>query len=146
SAAVGVIYGAAGEEQYSDAVVREPRVIALRDKVQATLEKGVHEDQARIAIRVRGGKVHETFIEHSVGSLDRPISDAGLEAKFRGLAAGILSKGESDNLIRLCWDVGKLKDAGEVARASVPGQKAKASTTTAAAQAKKSAAAKGRAR
>jgi hypothetical protein len=51
------------------------------------------------------------------------MSDADLEAKFRGLANGILSKPEADALIRLCWDIGKLKDAGEVARASVPGRK-----------------------
>jgi hypothetical protein len=44
--------------------------------------------------------------------------------KFRGLADGILSKAEADRLIRLCWDIGKLKDAGEVARASVPAGKA----------------------
>jgi hypothetical protein len=48
------------------------------------------------------------------------MSDADLEAKFRGLAQGILSKGETDKLIRLCWDAGKLEDAGAVARASVP--------------------------
>jgi hypothetical protein len=52
------------------------------------------------------------------------MSDADLEAKFRGLAQGILSKSETDKLIRLCWDVGKLEDAGAVARASVPAGKA----------------------
>lgn len=125
SAAVGVLYGAAGEAQYSDEVVRDPRVIALRDKVAAVVEKGVHEDQAHVAIRLKGGRTLEKFIEHAVGSLDRPLSDADLEAKFRGLAEGILSGSESDRLIRLCWDVGKLKDAGEVARASVPAGKTK---------------------
>jgi 2-methylcitrate dehydratase PrpD len=120
SAAVGVIYGAAGEEQYSDHVVRDGRVIALRDKVTAAVEKGVHEDQARIAIRLKSGKSVEKFVEHAIGSLDRPMSDADLEAKFHGLADGILTRPGADRLMRLCWDIGKLKDAGEVARASVP--------------------------
>jgi len=124
SAAVGVIYGTAGEAQYSDEVVRDPRVIALRDKVAAAVEKSVHEDQAHVAIRLKNGKTLEKFVEHAVGSLDRPLSDADLEAKFRGLAQGILSKSETDQLIRLCWDVGKLKDVGEVARASVPSSRA----------------------
>jgi 2-methylcitrate dehydratase PrpD len=126
SAAVGVIYGAAGEAQYSDEVVRDPRVIALRDKVTTAVETGVHEDQAHVAIRLKSGKTFEIFVEHAVGSLDRPLSDADLETKFRGLAEGILSKAETDKLIRLCWDVGKLKDVGEVARASVPAGAAKA--------------------
>ena len=125
SAAVGVIHGAAGEEQYSDEVVRDPRVIALRDKVTAVVEKGVHEDQAHVSITLKGGKVLEKYVEHAVGSLGRPMSDGDLETKFRGLADGILSSAESDKLIRLCWDVGTLKDAGEVARASVPVKAAK---------------------
>ena len=125
SSAVAVVHGAAGEEQYSDEVVRDPRVIALRDKVVATVESGIHEDQVRIAIRLKGGKVLEKYVEHAVGSLGRPMSDADLETKFRGLAHGILSQGETDNLIRLCWDAGKLKDVGEVARASVPAGAAK---------------------
>ncbi|MNC84841.1 hypothetical protein D3C83_04090 [compost metagenome] len=95
-------------------------MIAVRDKVAATVEPGIHEDQVRIAIRLKGGRVLEKYVEHAVGSLGRPMSDADLEAKFRGLAEGILSRSETDSLIRLCWDVGKLKDAGEVARASVP--------------------------
>jgi 2-methylcitrate dehydratase PrpD len=100
STAVAVIHGAAGEEEYSDEVVRDPRVIALRDKVTAAVDKSMHED--------------------AVGSLGRPMSDADLEAKFRALCSSILSKAESDRLIRLCWDTGTLDDAAEVARASVP--------------------------
>ncbi|MNC87355.1 hypothetical protein D3C83_30740 [compost metagenome] len=49
------------------------------------------------------------------------MSDADLEAKFRGFADGILSQAETDRLIGLCWDIGSLKDVAEVARASVPG-------------------------
>jgi len=120
SSAVAIVHGAAGEEQYSDAVVRDPHVIALRDKVVATVESGIHEDQVRIAITLKGGKVLEKYVEHAVGSLGRPMSDADLEAKFRGLGDGILSQPETDRLIRMCWDVEKLRDAGEVARASVP--------------------------
>ncbi len=120
SSAVAVIHGAAGEAQYSDAVVRDPKVIALRDKVTATADKTMHEDQVHVAIKLKNGKTLEKYVEHVIGSLGRPMSDAGLEAKFRGQCAGILSKGETDKLIRLCWDVEKLEDVAEVARVSVP--------------------------
>ena len=124
SSAVAIIYGAAGEAQYSDQCVRDPRVIGLRDRVTATVDRTVHEDQARIAIQVKSGKTLEKFVEHAIGSKDRPISDTDLEAKFRGLTDGILSNTETGNLIGLCWDIGKLEDAGGVARASVPESKA----------------------
>jgi len=120
SCAVAVMHGAAGEAQYSDAAVRDPVVVALRDKVSAAVEPGLHEDQVRVSIRLKNGKVLEKFIEHAVGSKDRPMSDADLEAKFRGLADGILSKPEGDRLIQSCWNVAGLKDAGEVARLAVP--------------------------
>jgi len=120
SCAVAILFGAAGEAQYSDEAVRDPGVAALRDRVTATAEKGVHEDQVRIAVKLRDGRTLEKYVEHAVGSLDKPMSDADLEAKFKGLAEGILSRPETENLMRLCWDVARLKDAGEVARASVP--------------------------
>ena len=119
SAAVAIIFGAAGEGQYSDACVRDPRVVALRDKVIATVDRRMHEDQAHLTIKLKDGSSVEKFIEHALGSLRRPLADADLEDKFRGLTEGILSKPETDHLIRLCWTIEKLKDAGELARASV---------------------------
>lgn len=120
SCAVAIIHGAAGEAQYSDEAVRDPRAVALRERVSVTAEAGLHEDQVRVTIKLRNGQTLEKFVEHAVGSLARPMSDSDLEAKFRGLADGILARLETDNLIRLCWDIAKLKDAGEAARASVP--------------------------
>ena len=120
SAAVAIVRGAAGEAEYSDRCVRDPQVVALRERVSAVVDKSIHEDQTRVSIRLKNGKTVEKFVEHAIGSLDRPMSDADLEAKFRGLAHGILQPEECERLIRLCWDIGNLKDAGEVARASVP--------------------------
>ena len=120
SAAVSIIYGAAGEAEYGDGVVRDPQVIALRDRVTAVLDQSMHEDQTRVAIRLKSGKTVEKFIEHAIGSLTRPMSDADLESKFRALATPILPGAQCDRLLRLCWELGKLEDAGEIARASVP--------------------------
>ncbi|MGZ5095424.1 MAG: MmgE/PrpD family protein [Burkholderiales bacterium] len=121
SAAVAIVHGAGGEAEYSDQAVRDSRVTSLRDRVSAVVDKGMHEDQTRVAIRLKNGKTVEKFVEHAIGSLARPMSDADLEAKFRGLAKGILTPSECDNLIALCWGIDKLKEAGEVARASMPG-------------------------
>ena len=120
SAAVAIIHGEGGETVYSDECVRDPQVVELRDKVSAEVDKEMHEDAARITIKLKDGGVLEKHVEHSIGSLYRPMSDDDLEAKFRGLAADILPAGDTDALIKLCWSVEKLKDAGEIARAAVP--------------------------
>jgi len=120
SAAVAIIHGEGGEDVYSDACVHDPEVITLRDKVSAAVDKSVHEDAAHIAIKLKDGRVLTKHVEHALGSLSRPMSDEDLEAKFRKFAKGILSTGETDALIKLCWSLDKLKDAGEIARAAVP--------------------------
>jgi len=48
------------------------------------------------------------------------MSDADLEAKFRGLTAAILTPRQIDEVITLCWQLTALEDAGALARAAVP--------------------------
>ncbi len=121
SAAVAIIHGEGGERVYSDEMVRDASVVALRDKVTATVDKSLHEDAVHIAIRLKDGRTLERHVEHAIGSLARPMSDADLEGKFRGLAEGILARAATDKLIALCWELEQLQDAGVLARAAVPG-------------------------
>lgn len=121
SAAVALIHGAASEAQYGDNVVSDPVVVGLRERVEAAVSESLHEDQARVAIHLRDGRTLERFVEHAVGSIDMPMSDADLEAKFRGLTDGILSPPETDELVQNCWGVGTLLDASVLARMAVPG-------------------------
>ena len=44
------------------------------------------------AVLKDGQRVH-VFVEHAIGSLANPMSDAQLEAKFRGMADAVLGKG-----------------------------------------------------
>jgi len=118
SAAVAIIRGAAGLKEFSDEVVRDPAVIALRDRVMAATDPAVREEEAYIIIRLKDGKAVEKHVEHAVGSLERPMSDADLADKFRGLAGGILPAQQQEKLIRLCRSVESLKDVAPIARAS----------------------------
>jgi 2-methylcitrate dehydratase PrpD len=118
SAAVGVIHGAAGEREYSDAVVRNAKVIALRDKVTATIDSTMHEDQTLVEIRLNDGRTVSKRVENAIGSLARPLSDTDLEAKFRGLAEDVLPKAQVDRVLGLAWKVSALASAGEIARAA----------------------------
>jgi hypothetical protein len=48
------------------------------------------------------------------------MSDRDLEAKFRAFARGILSSGETERLLALCWKADALENAADIARAAVP--------------------------
>jgi 2-methylcitrate dehydratase PrpD len=118
-AAAAIIDGAGGEEEFTDALVRDPKVMALRDRVDAVVEKGMHEDACKVRITLKSGKVFDKHVEHAIGSLARPMSDADLEAKFRGLCANILDAAKVDALIAQCWKLDAMTDAGALARMTV---------------------------
>lgn len=118
SAAAGFIYGAAGEREYSDAVVRDAKVVALRDQVTAVVDATMHEDQTLVEVKLKDGRTLSKYVEAAIGSLKRPQTDADLEAKFRGLAEDVLPKAQVDKVLGLAWKVGALASAGDVAAAA----------------------------
>ncbi|MDH3289080.1 MAG: MmgE/PrpD family protein [Betaproteobacteria bacterium] len=116
AAAVAIIHGAAEEAQFSDDVARDPQVIALRDRVFATEDGAIGRTEARVSIRLRDGRRLDQHVAHALGTLERPMSDADLEAKFRGLVTGILAERRIAELIAVCWSLESLDDAGDIAR------------------------------
>lgn len=120
AAAVGIIFGAAGEAQFSDEVVRDPDVIALRDRVTAKADASLRRTEAQVTILLKDGRHVSRHVAHALGTLERPMSDADLEAKFRGLTAGILPERQTAALIAKCWEVDTLPDAAEIARLAAP--------------------------
>jgi 2-methylcitrate dehydratase PrpD len=86
AAAIAIIDGNGGEQQFSDARVRSSDAIALRGKVTASVGAGLGMEQAVVTIYTTGGQRHEVRIEHCAGSLERPLSDSELDAKCLGLA------------------------------------------------------------
>jgi 2-methylcitrate dehydratase PrpD len=115
--AVALDQGAAGEKQFSDALVQDPKLIALRGKVTATVDKSVHEDQVNIAITLRDGRRFEMFVEHVTSSLENPMRDAQLETKFLDLADGVIPPAQAKRLMGLCWDLEELESAADIAKA-----------------------------
>ena len=115
--AVGLIYGAAGERQFQDAVVRDAKVVALRRLVTVKTDAAVPIQKSDLTVRLKDGRVLSKHIENAIGSLERPMSDAALEVKFRDLAKDILPTAQTDRLVDLSWHLDKQPDAAAVARA-----------------------------
>lgn len=118
--AAALVHGAAGEAQFSDTCVRDPRVIALRERVRAREDASIRKTEAHVRIVVKDGRTHSKHVAHALGTLERPMSDADLEAKFRGLTAGILGPRQVEDVIALCWRLNALEDAAALPRATTP--------------------------
>ncbi len=119
-AAAALARGAAGIPEGSDASVADPAVLALRARIDARPDPSVGRDGAVVRVRMRDGRMFERRIEHGVGSLERPMTDAELDAKFMGQATLALPEAQGRDLLALCRQMPTLDDAAAVARGGVP--------------------------
>jgi 2-methylcitrate dehydratase PrpD len=116
--AAAIIDGVVGEKQFSDQAVRSADAVALRGRVTATVDPAVAEDQVRITILMKDQRRLEKFVEHCVGSVRNPMTNAQLESKFTGLADGILPAEQTRRLMEISWNIASLPDAAQLARAA----------------------------
>jgi len=120
AAAASFIHGAGGEAQFADEVVRDPELVALRSKVVTHSDTTIGKFQSDITVTLTNGKSLHHKVEHALGTLERPMSDADLEEKFRGLVESVLGAKQAGDVIAKCWAVETLADAGELARVATP--------------------------
>jgi 2-methylcitrate dehydratase PrpD len=122
SAAAALVTGRAGEHEYGDACVADPVVAALRNRVSAAEDPGLTQDEAHVRLELDDGRVLQYHVAHALGSVDRPMSDADLGIKFKGLAEPILGPGQADRLLQLCRDLPQLPDVAQIPLASRPAE------------------------
>ena len=98
-AAVGLVRGKAGIQEYTDAAVNDPAVKRVRELTRATGDSSITEDQAHVTVETVDGAASRCSSRESLGNLHRPLSDAQLEDKFRDQAAVNLPQGVVDTLL-----------------------------------------------
>jgi 2-methylcitrate dehydratase PrpD len=118
--AAGLIFGRAGEGEYDDAIVRREDVTALRRKVVATVDDSIGEAAADVTAVLKDGRREHVFVEHAVGSLENPMTDADLEGKFRTLAEPVIGAARTAKLIAACRALGEAPDVAALAAAGRP--------------------------
>jgi 2-methylcitrate dehydratase PrpD len=119
SVAVALLYGSALPEQYQRAgVAGDPAVPLARMVVVrplASLRRGV---SCRVVISTRDGAEYTAEVDHPLGSVQRPLSDSRLEAKFVALAAPKLGEPAARSLAAAVWDIGAVEDMNTLVAAT----------------------------
>jgi len=108
--ACGIFYGQASEEQYQDAVVQSPEMVALRAKVQATVDNSIDEASVDVTAYLKDGRKIHLFVEHAIGSLKNPMTDDQLNQKFTNLSVPVIGVKETASLLAACWDLKSLQN------------------------------------
>jgi len=118
--AAGLIFGRAGEPEFDDAIVRRDDLRALRGKVAATVDTSLDEDAADVTAILTDGRREHVHVAHAIGSLQRPMSDAMLEDKVRGLVLPVIGRERVDELIAACWKIGEVQEVGALVSSARP--------------------------
>ena len=108
--AVGLIYGRAGEDEYHDAVVNDPRVVATRAKVNAIVDDSINEESVHVTAVLNDGRQIVVEVQHAIGSLQNPLSDAQLQGKFTALVEPVLGAARAADITGLCRSLGTVAD------------------------------------
>jgi len=116
--AAGVIEGAGGERQFSDRAVRDPTIVALRRRVSLTLDPATPTEACILTARFAGGRTVTIPVEHAIGSLTNPLSDAALDAKFLDLAGDVLTPPRARRVLQMAWSLDSAPSVSTLARAA----------------------------
>jgi 2-methylcitrate dehydratase PrpD len=72
--------------------------------------------ESYVTIRVIGGRSLEKHVPSALGSVERPMSDHDLEAKFLALVEKVFPTELADQLIAVCWSAEQFEDASSISR------------------------------
>ncbi len=110
SAAVALIEGAALLPQYSEEKLKDVRIMSLAEKVTVvkdpSLPRGV---SCRMVVKMLGGQTYTSQVDYPKGSVQNPMSDAELAAKFSTLASTRLKREQIDQVIKMAGEIEKFE-------------------------------------
>ena len=105
--AVGLIYGAAGERQFQDEVVRDPAVVAVRKRVTVRTDAAVMPQKSDLTVKLKDGRVLIKHIENAIGSVENPMSDCGAGGEVQGSGPGHIARRPGREADRIVLGRGK---------------------------------------
>ncbi len=122
--AVALIYGSVAAHHFDDEYLHDPKILALAQRVKVEVsdeaERRMPEAMRCILKLVTtSGAVHAAVVDYHKGHYRNPMSDAEVEAKFRGLAQNALKPAQTDRLLEALWKIEDMTDAGEILRLTV---------------------------
>jgi 2-methylcitrate dehydratase PrpD len=118
--AAALVTGKAGVDEFTDACVNDPKVLALRGKVTVLRDEAFPTTSAAVEITTADGKVHKVAQAAARGSADNPMSDRDLEDKLRTAAANAIAGRDIEPLIGAVWQLDAREDISGLALLSTP--------------------------
>lgn len=113
AAAIGFLYGQATPSQFTDDVVNNATVVALRKKVNVTTDDETYNTaQALVTVEFTDGTTLEKHIEHAIGSLENPLTESDLKKKFMDQASKQIGEVRAEKAYAAFTNIGNMRDIG----------------------------------
>ena len=119
-ASVALLHGDGSPTAFTDQMVNDPQVVALRSRIEVRANPACHVAGVEITVTLTDGSTLTRHVERALGSAEVPLSDAQLNAKFTRQSALVVGPAVTERLLAMAWDLDALPDAAAIARASVP--------------------------
>jgi 2-methylcitrate dehydratase PrpD len=118
AAATALLRGDGSPTAFTDEAVRDPAIMALRDKVKATSDASVHEDAVHIAVTLNDGRRIDLHVPHAIGSLKRPLSNEAITEKFVNQSSLVIGDNAASDLAAMAWALEASPDVAQISRAA----------------------------
>ncbi|HTU16593.1 MAG TPA: MmgE/PrpD family protein [Gemmataceae bacterium] len=119
--AVALMDGEVTDAQFAPSRFTDPTLLALVAKIKLHRDAALnarypHGIPNRLTVTLSDGRTLVREVEFPRGHAQNPMSDAEVEHKFRSMVEPRYGKERADRILAVCWELEKLKEAGELIR------------------------------
>ena len=119
TAAVALRYGTVDQHHFDDRFLSDPQLLDLVSKIKVSVSEEANRRApeamlCRVEVVTKSGQEYSSEVAYHKGHFKNPLSDAGVEAKFRSLAEGVLRPSRTDALLERLWRLEEVENIGEV--------------------------------
>ena len=119
--AIALKHNTLNQGHFSDEHINDPDIAALigRTRIEASEEAARRFPDAMLCnldLTMRGGQTYSAEVGHFRGHHRNPMTDAEVEAKFRGLCEDLLTPEQTEELLARLWNLENEDDIGAILR------------------------------
>ena len=119
--AIALTHNTLNESHFSDEHINDPGIAALisRTRIEASEEANRRVPEAMLCnfdLRMNDGRTYSSEVAHFRGHHLNPMTDAEVEAKFRGLCEGLLAPEQTEELLSRLWHLEDETSIGDLLR------------------------------
>jgi len=108
-------FGSVEPKHFVEEMISNPNLLTLMGKIKVSLDPDCdalwpEAVQNIVTVETTEGREHTAITPHHLGHYQNPISDRGIEEKYRGLCKEHFSPKQSDESLKALWKIDELDD------------------------------------